>query len=82
MGFSYTWVDRIMQFTSSVSYSVVVNSLVSESFITRGLKQGDPLSVYLFLICGERLSALLRMGGLHGTINAPRITHFYLPVIV
>lgn len=62
MGFLTMWVDWIMQFISSVRYSMVMNDLVGDSFtLIRGLKQGDPLSSYLFLICGERLSTLLRM---------------------
>ncbi|KAL0410940.1 UNVERIFIED_CONTAM: putative mitochondrial protein [Sesamum latifolium] len=48
----------------------------------RGLRQGDPLSPYLFLICTEALSSLLSHAEHVGTIpgmaicrNAPRISH-------
>ncbi|KAE8708490.1 Detected protein of unknown function [Hibiscus syriacus] len=50
-----------MGFLSLFSYSVVLNGCVGESFQpTRGLRQGDPLSRYLFLICSEGLPAILR----------------------
>jgi hypothetical protein len=48
----------------------------------RGLRQGDPLSPYLFIICAEGLSALIRKaegkGDVHGVKicrNAPIISH-------
>ena len=49
---------------------------------TRGLCQGDPISPYLFLLCAEGLTAMLRREESEGLINgvsvcreAPRISH-------
>lgn len=83
MGFSYMWVDRVMRFISTVSYAIVLNGRIGGRFSpTRMLRQGDPLSSYLFLICGEGLSSLLRQTKMNGLIKgakvakeAPRVSH-------
>jgi hypothetical protein len=56
----------------------------SKIFPSRGIRQGDPISPYLFLICAEVLSAMLsradRMGVLEGVPTSrrgPRINHLF-----
>lgn len=61
MDFSKTWVDFIVHCISIVSYFVVLNGKLGKNFsLRRGLQQGDPFSPYLFLICSEGLSFLMR----------------------
>lgn len=61
LGFAQSWVSTIMKCVSSVSYSVMLNGKVGGRFNpSRGLRQKDHLSPYLFLICNKGLSSLLR----------------------
>jgi hypothetical protein len=60
MEFPAEWISLIMGCIKYVSYSVLVNGQpVGNIKPTRGIRQGDPLSPYLFLLCAEALSALL-----------------------
>ncbi|KAA3467670.1 reverse transcriptase [Gossypium australe] len=62
MGFVEEWVTLVMKCVSTVSYAVNINGNRGKNFRpNRGLRQGGPLSPYLFLICGEGLSTLIRL---------------------
>lgn len=59
MGFNEVWIQRVMQCLSSVTYSVLVNGSLTTPFKpTRGLRLGDSLSPYLFLLVSEGLSRM------------------------
>ena len=83
MGFCHEWTQLIMNCVMSVSYRVKVNGDIGKSFVpSRGLRQGDPLSPYLFLLCIEGFSALLseaesagRIKGMQVCQRAPSISH-------
>lgn len=66
MGFAREWVRWIMACVSTVSYSVLLNG-ASHGFIKpeRGLRQGDPLSPFLFILCAEALVNVLKYMVMH-----------------
>lgn len=74
-----------MMCITTASYSILINGEPSEKiFPSRGIRQEDPLSPYLFLLCSEGLHALLDKAAREGLIqgislcrNGPRLTHLF-----
>ncbi|XP_075665270.1 uncharacterized protein LOC142634918 [Castanea sativa] len=87
MGFCQKWVALVSMCIKSVTYSILLNGqphgLITPS---RGLRQGDPFSPYLFLMVTEGLHALLRKAEENGNIKGvslcvagPRVSHLLFP---
>lgn len=85
MGFPARFVDLIMNCVSTVSYSVLIQGKPFGRITpTRGIRQGDPISPYLFLLVAEGFSSLLRKAQrdnlIHGVSiarGAPSISHLF-----
>jgi hypothetical protein len=85
MDFPDVWIRLIIGCVNSVSYAVIVNGQLSEIIKpSRGIRQGDPLSPYLFLLCAEALSALLTQAEEKGVLTGvptskkgPRLSHLF-----
>lgn len=83
MGFNEQRVHWVMICVTTVQYSVSFNGTLLEPFSpSRGLRQGDPLSPYLFLFVAEGLSCILnhevennRLEELKICRWAPRVSH-------
>ncbi|XP_021859944.2 uncharacterized protein [Spinacia oleracea] len=85
MGFSDNWVRRILECLSSASFAFKVNGRISGAVTpSRGLRQGDPISPYLFLIVADAFSTLIAKAAreklIHGAKicnGAPRVSHLF-----
>ena len=83
MGFDERWVRLTMTCITTISYSIQINYEPKGMIVpTRGIRQGDPLSPFLFLLCTEGLNGLISQVTNHGDIkgyalckNSPRLTH-------
>ena len=61
MGFQRRWINLISACISTVTYSILVNGESKGNItLTRGIRQGDLISPYLFLLCLEGLTGLIR----------------------
>ena len=83
LGFTEKWINLMMLCVRTVSYSILMNGepkgLIKPS---RGIRQGDPLSPFLFLLCTKGLHGLITKVAAQGDIkgyslcrNSPRLTH-------
>lgn len=79
------WGFMMMECITIVSYSLLINGeptgIIHPS---RGIRQGDPLSPYFFLLCIEGLHGLINQATCSGNIrgisicrNGPRLTHLF-----
>ena len=86
MGFHEKWVNLIMHCVTTVSYSILINGVAYSSIIpTRGLRQGDPISPYIFLLCADGFSSLInnaarnqRISGVSICRGSPKITPLFI----
>ena len=70
MGFRARWVALMMSCVKTVSYSIMVNGEpTGVIYHKRGIRQGDPLSPFLFLLCMEGLHALIKHSARNGDIK-------------
>jgi hypothetical protein len=60
VGFEGRWIRLIMMCVTLAQYSVLVNGASCGHILpSRGIRQGDPIFPYLFLLCAEALSSML-----------------------
>lgn len=85
LGFGGNWIRRVMNCLSSVSFTFKINGGLTGSVIpSRGLRQGDPISPYFFLLCADAFSLMIakaaRVKLLHGVKicnGAPQVSHLF-----
>lgn len=83
MGFLEKWIHWVMMYVTSVNYFVLVNvDRVGPIKPGRGLRQGDSLSPYTFILVTEGFSApinrVVNIGDIHGVQiyrGEPSVSH-------
>ena len=60
LGFHERWIKWVQGYLESTTVSILVNGCPTEEFRpTRGLRQGDPMAPFLFLVVAEGLAGLV-----------------------
>lgn len=85
LGFSNSAVNLFMHSVTTARYKITHSGKEFGDIVPRrGLRQGDPLSSYLFLICMEGLSAIIESYEQRGLIKgikvargAPTMSHMF-----
>ncbi|XP_010684473.1 uncharacterized protein LOC104899030 [Beta vulgaris subsp. vulgaris] len=64
LGFDARWIGWIRECIKTASFSVLVYGITGASFSSsRGIRQGDTLSLYLLILCAELLARNLSLAG-------------------
>ncbi|KAH9660157.1 reverse transcriptase domain-containing protein [Citrus sinensis] len=73
LGFSHKWIKPFLNCITTINFSVIINGKPKGLFrAQRGLRQRCPLSPYLFLICAEAFSNLLKQAERQNLIHGLR----------
>ncbi|GJU73579.1 putative RNA-directed DNA polymerase, eukaryota, reverse transcriptase zinc-binding domain protein, partial [Tanacetum coccineum] len=80
MGFGDKWRKRIASRLSSASISVLINGSLSKEFKMKcNLRQGDPLSPFLFLLVSEDVQVTIMSSGLKANLDKSRFFGVGIP---
>ncbi|XP_026378053.1 uncharacterized protein LOC113272434 [Papaver somniferum] len=76
MGYGDKWRSWVKCCVEFVKFSVLVNGSASGFFTSKkGIRQGDPLSPFLFLLVGEALYYILKQAQLQGLISGFQVSN-------
>ncbi|CAL1390387.1 unnamed protein product [Linum trigynum] len=73
-GFNSTWCSWVKECVRTVRFSIMLNGGPTEFFTpSRGIRQGDPLSPFLFILLSNALSFLIDRGISQGNIKGLKL---------
>eukprot|EP00253_Pinus_taeda_P012487 PITA_12487 len=74
-GFDQNWIIWVMTLVTMTNFSILLNGFPSSIFTPfRGLRQGDPLSPFLFVLMMEGLGRAIKMENVEGRIQGIKLT--------
>ncbi|XP_043700369.1 uncharacterized protein LOC122651103 [Telopea speciosissima] len=74
LGFHHRWVQLVMECIRSVSYSLLINGSTKVTINPScGIRQADPLSSALFILCSQVLSSVITAAEANGSIQGIRV---------
>lgn len=80
LGFGQDWIDLVMNCVST-TLAILINGVAFGSISpSRGLRQEDPLSPYLFLLCSEGLSHMIKKEYLKGNLTGVPVSNLCIPI--
>lgn len=85
LGFTETWCQLVDQCISTAAISILLNGAPIETMVpTRGLRQGDSLSPYIFILCMESFSRMIQsevekknICPIYPARNGPPVSHMF-----
>ena len=73
-GFCHDWVEWVMGLISTPFFSILLNGAPTHPFQSSGgIRQGDPLSPFIFILVVEGLSRLLQTKADNGELRGIRL---------
>jgi len=80
LGFVEKWIKWIKSCLNSAVSTLVNRCPIKDFRLTRGLRQGDPLASFLFLIVAESLEGMVREASRTGVLEGVRVGHLGVEV--
>jgi hypothetical protein len=69
-GFVQHWINSVVILVSTISYSLLINGAPSKPlWPSRGIRQGDPLSPFMFILMMEGLGRSIKSATVAGEIT-------------
>eukprot|EP00253_Pinus_taeda_P035368 PITA_35368 len=80
-GFNNRWMEWVFSMISTANFSILINGIPSTSFNdSRGIRQGDPLSPFLFILVAEGLGRFFKKEQRERKIRGLKLWGSNLPI--
>ena len=75
-GFSPKWTNLVLSLTSYIFFSILVNGYLFATFyLSHNIRQGDPLSHFIFILMVESIGRALKVAIVDGHLKGIKLTY-------